>query len=156
MKVRFVPLDVEHEILPNQTVLQVANENGISIKSVCNGMPSCAECRVRLVEGEANVLPPGVKELNLIGTGYFIDQRRLSCQMLCFGDITVDLAEQIEKAKESVSSRKFLAKQKDVVTESHAVSGNLIEQDAEFQSVAETKPQPKQQNRPRQDHRNRR
>jgi 2Fe-2S ferredoxin len=152
MKVRFVPMNVEHEILPNQSVLQVANENGIAIKSVCNGMPSCAECRVRLVEGEANVLPPGVKELNLIGTGYFIDQRRLSCQMLCFGDVTVDLTEQIEKAKESVSSRKFLAKQKDVVTESQAVSGNLIEQDSEFQTVADSKPQ----NRPRHDQRHRR
>ncbi len=141
MKVKFLPHNIELEIKPNQTVLQLANENNIAIKSVCNGMPSCAECRVRLVEGESNVTPPGVKELSLIGSGYFIDQRRLSCQLLCFGDITLDLTEQVERAKGSTSARKFLAKQKDVVVESHAVSGNLIEQDEQFKDQPEGKPQ---------------
>lgn len=148
MKVKFVPQNIELEIKPNQSVMNLAHENNISIKSVCNGMPSCAECRVRVIEGDANVLPPGVKELSLIGTGHFIDQRRLSCQLICFGDITVDLSEQIEKAKESTSARKFLAKQKDVVVESHAVSGNLIEQDQEFKAPS---PPPQQQQQQRSD-----
>ena len=149
MKVKFVPQNIELEIKPNQSVMNLAHENGITIKSVCNGMPSCAECRVRLVEGDANVLPPGVKELSLIGTGHFIDQRRLSCQLICFGDITVDLSEQIEKAKESTSARKFLAKQKDVGVESHAISGNLIEQDQEFKDAPA--PQPAKPNQSKSD-----
>lgn len=132
MKVKFVPQNIELEIKPNQSVMNLAHENNVPIKSVCNGMPSCAECRVRVIEGEENVLPPSSKELALIGTGYFIDQRRLSCQLLCFGDITVDLAEQVEKQKESTASRKFLAKKKDQHEESHAVTGNLIEQDKDF------------------------
>lgn len=134
MKVKFVPQNIELEIKPNQSVMNLAHENNVPIKSVCNGMPSCAECRVRVIEGEENVLPPSSKELALIGTGYFIDQRRLSCQLLCFGDITIDLAEQVEKQKESTASRKFLAKKKDQSEESHAVTGNLIEQDNEFSS----------------------
>lgn len=132
MKVKFLPQDIELDIQFNQTVMDLAHKNGIAIKSVCNGMPSCAECRVRLIEGDSNVLPPSSKELSLIGTGHFIDQRRLSCQLICFGDITVDLSEQVEKAKESTSARKFLAKQKEALGESHAVSGNLIEQDQDF------------------------
>lgn len=134
MKVKFVPQNIELEIKPNQSVMNLAHENNVPIKSVCNGMPSCAECRVRVIEGEENVLPPSSKELALIGTGYFIDQRRLSCQLLCFGDITVDLAEQVEKQKESTASRKFLAKKKDQTDESYAVTGNLIEQDNEFKT----------------------
>ncbi len=134
MKVKFVPQNIELEIKPNQSVMNLAHENNVPIKSVCNGMPSCAECRVRVIEGEENVLPPSSKELALIGTGYFIDQRRLSCQLLCFGDITIDLAEQVEKQKESTASRKFLAKKKDQTEESYAVTGNLIEQDNEFKS----------------------
>ena len=58
-----------------------------------------AECRVKIVEGEHNVLPPSKAELNLIGTNYFVDQRRLSCQVRCYGNITVDLTEQIERSE---------------------------------------------------------
>ena len=125
MKVKFVPQNQEFEIRPGQTVLDLAHEKGVFIKSICNGLPSCAECRVRLIEGDANVLPPSVKELNLIGTGYFIDQRRLACQLVCFGDVTVDLSEQIEKEKQG--PRRLLGNRK--MEASNAVSGNLIEQD---------------------------
>jgi ferredoxin len=130
MKVKFLPMNVELEVKPYQSVMDLAHKNGIKIKSVCNGMPSCAECRVQLVEGDANVLPPSVKELSLIGTGHFIDQRRLSCQLVCFGDIVVDLHEQIEKA-ESDTKRKPQGNMRgaEQSMESKAVTGNLIEQD---------------------------
>lgn len=162
MKVKFIPQNVELEIEPSKSVMQLAHENQIPIKSVCNGMPSCAECRVQIVEGEENVLPPGVKELNLIGTGYFIDRRRLSCQLLCFGDVTIDLTEQVEKAKETASARKFIAKHqkdaKDQVIESYAVSGNLIEQDQSFKDepAVEARPAVRHENPRRPHNRNRR
>ena len=81
MKVKFVPQNVEFEIDPGKSVMHVAQDNGLYIKSVCKGVPSCAECRVRVVEGEHNVMPPGSEELSLIGSGHFIDRRRLSCQL---------------------------------------------------------------------------
>ena len=99
MKVKFAPQNVEFEIKPGESVMHVAQDNGLYIKSVCKGVPSCAECRVRILEGDHNVLSPGSEELSLIGTGHFIDRRRLSCQLKCFGDITVDLSEQLEKQK---------------------------------------------------------
>ena len=132
MKVKFLPQDIELEIEPYQNVMDLATKNGLKIKSVCNGMPSCAECRVRLVEGEANVLPPSASELNLIGTGHFIDQRRLSCQLVCFGDITVDLSEQVEKAKQSEHRRPQGNLRKEQASVSHAITGNLIEQDKDM------------------------
>lgn len=137
MKVKFLPHNEEHEIKPDQTVLQLAQEKGIRIKSVCRGMPSCAECRVRLIEGDHNVLPPSEKELSLIGTGYFIDGRRLSCQLLCFGDITVDLEEQVEKAEADQHKRPQGNLRKERAEVSHAVSGNLIEQDEEMAQILE-------------------
>ena len=140
MKVKFLPMDKEYEIKLNQTVLSLAQDNGIHIKSVCKGLPSCAECRVKIAEGEYNVLPPSSTELNLIGTAYFVDQRRLSCQIRCFGDITVDLQEQVEKAGEAVSSKrprgKFGVKNKDA-SESQAVMGNIMQDEKEFQSTAD-------------------
>lgn len=133
MKVKFLPQNVELEIKPGQSVMALGHENGIAIRSTCNGMPSCAECRVRVVDGDWNVNPPSRKELNLIGTGYYIDQRRLSCQVLCFGDITVDTAEQIEKSAEGPVTKKFLTKvHKSTASESHSLGGVLIEQDEQL------------------------
>lgn len=134
MKVKFVPQDIEYEILPDESVLQMAQRNGVKIHSLCNGLPSCAECRVRLIEGEYNVIPPSQKELSLIGTGYYIDGRRLSCQLRCFGDITVDLVEQIGKEKSNEIRRPQGSLKKDDSEVSHAVLGNLIDQDKDILS----------------------
>lgn len=136
MKVKFIPQNIELDIDPNQSVMKLAHKHGIYIKSVCGGLPSCAECRVRVVDGEQNVLPPSSKELSLIGTGHFIDQRRLSCQLRCYGDITIDLTEQIEKQK---AGPKKLNSKKGEHEESYAITGNLIEQEGEtLQEVAES------------------
>ena len=97
MKIKFVPQNIEIEGDPQKTLLQLATENNITIKSVCNGVPSCAECRVRIIEGEHVVPPPTHAEINLIGSSYYLDGRRLSCQVRCLGSMTVDLSEQIGK-----------------------------------------------------------
>jgi len=105
-KVKFVPQNVEFELEPNETVLELSRRAGVTIKSVCNGVPSCAECRVRVIEGTHNLLPPSFKEKNLIGTAYFVDGSRLSCQLKPLGDITVSLEEQIAKQNEKPIEKK--------------------------------------------------
>jgi ferredoxin, 2Fe-2S len=97
MKIKFVPQNIEIEGDPNKTLLQLATENNIPIKSICNGVPSCAECRVRIIEGDHVIPPPNQSEINLIGSSYFLDGRRLSCQVRCLGSMTVDLTEQVGK-----------------------------------------------------------
>ena len=134
MKVKFVPQDVEFEIKPNQSVMDVAHENNLPVRTVCNGNATCAECRVHVKEGEQNLAVPGMKELSLIGTGYFIDQRRLSCQLRCFGDVTIDLTEQLEKQKQA--PKKVLGNRKMDLDKSHAVSEMLITQDEDIQKVS--------------------
>ncbi len=97
MKIKFVPQNIEIEGDPQKTLLQLATDNNIAIKSICNGVPSCAECRVRIIEAEHVVPPPTQAEINLIGSSYYLDGRRLSCQVRCLGSMTVDLTEQIGK-----------------------------------------------------------
>jgi 2Fe-2S ferredoxin len=106
MKVKFLPMDKEFEIGPNESVLELAKKNGVFIKSICGGLPSCSECRVKVVAGEHNILPPGFKEKSLIGSAYFIDHSRLSCQIKCMGDVTVDLTEQVAKQNAQPASKK--------------------------------------------------
>lgn len=124
MKIKFLPQNIEVEGNSNKTLLQIATENHLEIRSICKGVPSCAECRVKIVEGESNVLPPNKAELNLIGTNYRIDGRRLSCQVHCFGDITVDLNEQVEKAENQTKKIRGFRTQKQV--ESKAVNDTML------------------------------
>ena len=125
MKVKFLPQNIEVEVNPNKSLLQIATENQIEIRSICKGVPSCAECRVKLVDGENNCFPPTKAELNLIGTNYFMDGRRLSCQVRCFGDVTVDLTEQVDKAANQTKKIRGYRQQGKQV-ESHAVNDTML------------------------------
>lgn len=124
MKIKFLPQNIEVEANPNKTLLQIATENHLEIRSICKGVPSCAECRVHIVEGEANILPPTKAELNLIGTSHFIDGRRLSCQVHCYGDVTVDLSEQVDKADSQTKKIRGFRSNKQV--ESKAVNDTML------------------------------
>lgn len=127
MKVKFLPSGDEFEIKEGQSILDVAKDNGVHIKSVCGGTPSCAECKVQIAKGEHNILPPSDKEISLIGTAHFVDHSRLSCQMRCFGDIEVDLTQQIENSASGASAKKPRGKaQKADGEESHAVEGSIL------------------------------
>ena len=130
MKIKFMPQNIEYEIEPQQSVMELAHSKGLYIKSICNGVPSCTECRVRILEGENNALPPLSDELELIGTGYFIDQRRLSCQLKCYGDLVIDLEEQNEKEKNENLKRRQKTGVREEKT-SHARTGNLFSSDEE-------------------------
>ena len=137
MKIKFLPQNISVDIKPGKSVMDVVRENKLPVSSSCNGMCSCAECRVYVVEGEAHILPPSAKEVELIGGGYFIDNRRLSCQLFCFGDVTIDLSEQVEKEKEGGVIKKQILKKlsKDNTEESSSVGGILVEQDEDMTRV---------------------
>lgn len=111
MKIKFVPQNIEIDVDPSKTLLQLATENGLKIKSICGGVATCSECRIKIVEGENSVPEPNKNELNLIGTSYFIDGRRLACQVRCFGSVTVDMTEQLNKVDTQKKVKGF--KQKD-------------------------------------------
>lgn len=126
MKVKFMPSGEEHEIEFNETILHLAQRVGLHIQSVCKGIPSCAECRIQIMDGEHHVLPPNKKEIDLIGTAHYVDLSRLACQLRCFGDVTVDLAEQIEKEKRvSEKPRDRMARSDG--QESKAVLGGILD-----------------------------
>ncbi len=127
MKVKFLPINKEIEITPEQSVLEVALANQIPIRTVCRGVPSCAECRVKIIEGEGCVLPPSKAEINLIGSGYFVDHRRLSCQLRCYGDVTIDISEHLNKSTD-ISHRKLRggSKKSTAVTESKAIQDTYL------------------------------
>lgn len=124
MKVKVLPHNKEFEANSNQTLLEQCLENGIQIRSICKGVPSCAECRVLVVEGSQNVLPPQQAELTLLGNNYFLDGRRLSCQCRLFGPVTIDVTEQLNKTEEQ--NKKVRGIPQDKIKQSQALVRTLV------------------------------
>lgn len=136
MKLKFIPHNVEVDVDSNKSVLEISRDLGLNIQSSCNGMCSCGDCRVFVREGETNLLLPAAKELKLIGQGHYMDQRRLACQLYCFGDVVVDLSEQKEKAGQGKISQQFLKQaQKKSPEEAQSKSDILIEDDEDIQKI---------------------
>jgi len=132
-KIKFLPDNTEYDISSEKSVMELAFEKGIHIQSSCKGMATCGECRVIVVEGESQVLPPTSQEISLIGQGHYIDHRRLSCQLYCFGNVTVDVTEQKEKSADQSISKTFLKRiKKEKEADIHSIRDNLIEQSSEI------------------------
>ena len=124
MKIKFLPQEIEVPVDPSKSLMQIAFEHGIEIKSLCKGVPSCAECRIKIVKGENNILPPNKAELGLIGTSYYIDGRRLACQVRCYGEVIVDTTEQIERSENQ--NKKIRGFKSSQTKESRAIQDTLI------------------------------
>ena len=138
MKIKFQPLGIEADVNPEKSVLETAREAGVFIQSSCNGMCACGDCRVFLTEGEGNVLPPALKEMELIGPGGYLDQRRLACRLYCFGDVSLDLSEQEERRSQGKISRQFLERAgKTRPEEAKSAGGVLIQDDKDIQDKEE-------------------
>ena len=136
-KIKFLPQNIEIDISSEKNVMELAHENGLPIQSSCKGMASCGECRVIVAEGENHTLPPTSQELSLIGQGHYIDQRRLSCQLYCFGNMTIDLSEQVEKSEDKSISKTFLKRiKKDQGQKVHSVRDNLIQKDQDMKLIS--------------------
>ncbi len=135
MQIKFLPQNLSVPAESGKSVMEIAKQHQLPVSSSCNGMGSCAECRVYVVEGEAHVLPPTAKEVEQVGGGYFLDNRRLSCQLMCFGDVTIDLSEQVERTqREKGITKKFLKKiHKEQVS---SLGGVLVEQDQEIRKLS--------------------
>ena len=133
MKIKFLPQNIEVDVNPDKSVLEIARELGLSIQSSCNGMCSCGDCRVFLKEGEAHVFPPTSKEIGLIGRGHYVDQRRLSCQLYCFGPVSVDLSGQEDRSGQGKITKEFLERaQKKSPEEAKSLGGILIQEDEDI------------------------
>ena len=127
-----MPQNIELEISSEKSVMDVAHANGIPIQSGCRGQATCGECRVIVVEGENQMLPPTSQELSLIGQGYHIDQRRLSCQLYCFGDVTIDVSQHIKKEGDAITHQLLKRIKKGDQEKIHSIRDNLIEEDKEI------------------------
>lgn len=136
IKLKFLPKNIEVEVDSEKSVLEISKELGLKIQSSCNGICNCGDCRVFVREGERNFFLPTNKELKLIGQGHYTDQRRLACQLHCFGNAVIDLSEQEQRESQGKISQQFLTRvQKTHAKDARSKSDILIEDDQDIEQI---------------------
>jgi len=88
-RIRFVPLGKERDVRAGATILSAANQAKIPIGQSCSGDGICGWCKVRVLEGAENLLPPGELELKLMRTYAYKEDERPACLAKVKGDVTV-------------------------------------------------------------------
>ena len=88
-RIDFEPLGRRGDVRPGQTLLEAAQSAGVGLASVCGGVGTCEECRVRLASGELT-LPTLVEETVLskadLSAGF-----RLACQAEPLSNVKLDI-----------------------------------------------------------------
>ena len=139
MKIKFLPQNIEADVDPDKSALEAARELGIPIQSSCNGMCACGDCRVFIEDGEGNVFPPTAKEMELTGRGFYVDQRRLACQLYCFGPVSLSLKGHEPRKGGGAISKEFLERSGKEASDTKSRGGILIEEDQDIRKNSESR-----------------
>lgn len=66
---------------PGATLLEISRINDVPIASVCGGRARCSTCRVKVLEGEETLAPPGAAEKAVLARISADEDVRLACQI---------------------------------------------------------------------------
>jgi uncharacterized 2Fe-2S/4Fe-4S cluster protein (DUF4445 family) len=88
-RIDFEPLGRRGQAHQGQTLLEVAQTAGVGLASVCGGMGTCEECRVRLASGR--LTRPTLVEEAVLSKAELISGMRLACQAEPLSDVKLDI-----------------------------------------------------------------
>jgi ferredoxin len=77
------------EVKPGSTILAAANQCKVPIGQSCSGEGICGWCKVTIVAGVEQMIPPGELERRLIEEKDFSSNERAACLAKVKGDIKV-------------------------------------------------------------------
>lgn len=86
MNIKFIK---ETEVKKEKTILDIAEDLNIKIKSPCNGKGKCGKCVVKVTSGDVSEVTKSEEELlgkKKIAKGY-----RLACETTVKGDAEIEL-----------------------------------------------------------------
>ena len=88
----FLPSGARIPCAAGESVFEVARRSRIAVTTACVGQANCGLCRVKVISGEDHLTPFNLAEKKHLGTAYFINKLRLSCQArIGDGDVVVEL-----------------------------------------------------------------
>ena len=98
-----------------ETLLQVAQDAGVAIRSLCGGYGQCHQCWIEVSEGEhskfgVNCKPENVTGVTKLEKQLIIDNptykgKRLACQSCIQGDLVIDVPEESQEHKAYISKK---------------------------------------------------
>ena len=97
------------------TLLQVAQDAGVALRSLCGGYGQCHQCWIEVSEGEhskfgVNCKPENVTGVTKLEKQLIIDNpsykgKRLACQSCIQGDLVIDVPEESQEHKAYISKK---------------------------------------------------
>lgn len=78
------------EVAPGDSLLEAARRVEAPVHTLCGGIAACIQCKVRVVEGEEHLTPPGPVERDRLGNIFHLTHERLACQARISGDVVVE------------------------------------------------------------------
>src|SRR6202140_260619 len=96
LEVRYLPFDRTTRVPPGTTLFSAAHWIGLTIDSTCGGRGTCGKCKVRVIEGSAEVTTADHRLLRKeeIQGGW-----RLSCQTRIYEDMTCEVPQLLRVPK---------------------------------------------------------
>lgn len=91
--VRFIRDDEEWvvEVPDGHNLLQASRVVDAPVQTLCNGVGTCVQCRVKIVEGGDSLSKPGALERDRLGNIFHITHERMGCQAKVHGDVTIEV-----------------------------------------------------------------
>lgn len=132
--ITILPQEINISVDESTPVMEALRDEQIYIKSSCGGVASCSDCVIKVIEGADNCNPPPFEETRLLGNVFHITKERLSCQLKCTGDITIDISKHdkaMDEAKLKQKTSSFVTKRrpKDDVTKMYDERAQKREED---------------------------
>jgi adenylate cyclase len=78
-------------VMPGMTLLEASRAGGVPHAAICGGRGRCSTCRVRVLNGQANLTPMTEREQALLARLHAPPSTRLACQARIFGPAQIDL-----------------------------------------------------------------
>ena len=79
----------QSEFKKEKTILDIAQDLGVKIKSSCDGKGKCGKCIVKVISG--NVSEPTKFEMKELGENKLSKGYRLACEVTALGDVDIEL-----------------------------------------------------------------
>jgi uncharacterized 2Fe-2S/4Fe-4S cluster protein (DUF4445 family) len=92
----FEPAGTRVRVPPGVTLFDAASWNGIAIDSTCGGHGTCKKCKVRILDGGAEVTPLDVRAFS---PGELREGWRLACRVVTAADLRVDVPPLVTRPK---------------------------------------------------------
>ncbi len=111
----FTPSGLKRKGKNGETLLKVAQDAGVALRSLCGGYGQCHQCWVEVSEGNhskfgveckaENVSGVTTLERQLIADNPIYKGKRLACQTCVKGDLVIDVPEESQEHKAYISKK---------------------------------------------------